>query len=1004
MAKAVAKSKKVAAKSRASKQPKAKAAALAPPRKALKSAAAKPVAKAPAKAVAKAAPKSALKSAPKGAPKPAAKVAPKTAPKTASKPASKTAPKAASKPVAKPAAKSAASAIKPNKWVYTFGDGKAEGKASLRDLLGGKGANLAEMANLGLPVPPGFTIPTSVCTYFYANDKSYPKELVSQVEKALDYVGKLTGKKFGDAENPLLVSVRSGARASMPGMMDTVLNLGLNDETVEALASLSGDRRFAYDSYRRFITMYSDVVLGFEHHHFEDILDTYKDSKGYTLDTDLTSEDWEHLVGKYKEAVAHETGKDFPQDPHDQLWGAIGAVFSSWMNARAVTYRKLHDIPESWGTAVNVQAMVFGNMGDTSATGVAFTRNPSTGEAKLYGEFLINAQGEDVVAGIRTPQEITEEARREAGSDKPSMETAMPDAFAELTRIYTLLEQHYRDMQDMEFTVERGKLWMLQTRGGKRTARAALRIAVELANEGLISKSDAVLRVEPASLDQLLHPTIDPTAKRDVIATGLPASPGAASGEIVFSSEEAAKLQADGHKVILVRIETSPEDIHGMHAAEGILTTRGGMTSHAAVVARGMGKPCVSGCGNIRVDYGRGTMSIGSRTFKTGDIITIDGSLGQVLAGRMPMIEPELSGEFGTLMGWADAVRKLGVRVNADTPDDARTAIKFGAEGIGLCRTEHMFFEETRIRTVREMILAEDEQERRAALAKLLPMQRADFVELFEIMKGLPVTVRLLDPPLHEFLPHTQAEVEEVARAMNTDPRRLADRARELAEFNPMLGFRGCRLAIAYPEIAEMQARAIFEAAVEAEKRTGEAVGLEVMVPLIATKAEFDLVKARIDAMAKEVMRETGAELEYQVGTMIELPRAALMAGEVAKAAEFFSFGTNDLTQTTFGISRDDAASFLGTYIAKGILEIDPFISIDRTGVGELVKIGVERGRATRPALKVGICGEHGGDPASVEFCHQIGMNYVSCSPYRVPIARLAAAQAALGKEIASQA
>ncbi|WP_316232583.1 pyruvate, phosphate dikinase [Bradyrhizobium sp. SZCCHNPS2010] len=996
MAKAVAKSKKVAAKSRASKQPKAKAAALAPPRKALKSAAAKPVAKAPAKAVAKAAPKSALKSAPKGAPK--------TAPKTPSKPASKTAPKAASKPAAKPAAKSAASAIKPNKWVYTFGDGKAEGKASLRDLLGGKGANLAEMANLGLPVPPGFTIPTSVCTYFYANDKSYPKELVSQVEKALDYVGKLTGKKFGDAANPLLVSVRSGARASMPGMMDTVLNLGLNDETVEALASLSGDRRFAYDSYRRFITMYSDVVLGFEHHHFEDILDTYKDSKGYTLDTDLTSEDWEHLVGKYKEAVAHETGKDFPQDPHDQLWGAIGAVFSSWMNARAVTYRKLHDIPESWGTAVNVQAMVFGNMGDTSATGVAFTRNPSTGEAKLYGEFLINAQGEDVVAGIRTPQEITEEARREAGSDKPSMETAMPDAFAELTRIYTLLEQHYRDMQDMEFTVERGKLWMLQTRGGKRTARAALRIAVELANEGLISKSDAVLRVEPASLDQLLHPTIDPTAKRDVIATGLPASPGAASGEIVFSSEEAAKLQADGHKVILVRIETSPEDIHGMHAAEGILTTRGGMTSHAAVVARGMGKPCVSGCGNIRVDYGRGTMSIGSRTFKTGDIITIDGSLGQVLAGRMPMIEPELSGEFGTLMGWADAVRKLGVRVNADTPDDARTAIKFGAEGIGLCRTEHMFFEETRIRTVREMILAEEEQERRAALAKLLPMQRADFVELFEIMKGLPVTVRLLDPPLHEFLPHTQAEVEEVARAMNTDPRRLADRARELAEFNPMLGFRGCRLAIAYPEIAEMQARAIFEAAVEAEKRTGEAVGLEVMVPLIATKAEFDLVKARIDAMAKEVMRETGAELEYQVGTMIELPRAALMAGEVAKAAEFFSFGTNDLTQTTFGISRDDAASFLGTYIAKGILEIDPFISIDRTGVGELVKIGVERGRATRPALKVGICGEHGGDPASVEFCHQIGMNYVSCSPYRVPIARLAAAQAALGKEIASQA
>jgi pyruvate, orthophosphate dikinase len=980
MAKAVAKSKKVAAKSKPSKQTKKAAPASNTSKSARKAL------KTPTRPAAKAA-----KSAPKAAPKPAAKTAAKT--KTAAKPATKAVP-----------TKGAASAIKPGKWVYTFGDGKAEGRSGLRDLLGGKGANLAEMANLGLPVPPGFTLPTSVCTYFYAHGKSYPKELESQVEKALAHVGKLTGKTFGDVNNPLLVSVRSGARASMPGMMDTVLNLGLNDETVEALAKLSGDRRFAYDSYRRFITMYSDVVLGFEHHHFEDILDTFKDSQGYTLDTDLSAEDWERLVGKYKEAVAHETGKDFPQDPHDQLWGAIGAVFSSWMNARAVTYRRLHDIPESWGTAVNVQAMVFGNMGETSATGVAFTRNPSTGEAKLYGEFLINAQGEDVVAGIRTPQEITEESRQESGSDKPSMESAMPEAFKELTRIYRLLEKHYRDMQDMEFTVERGKLWMLQTRNGKRTAKAALRIAVELASEGLISEKDAVLRVEPASLDQLLHPTIDPSAQRDVIATGLPASPGAASGEIVFSSEEAAKLQADGRKVILVRIETSPEDIHGMHAAEGILTTRGGMTSHAAVVARGMGKPCVSGCGSVRVDYGRGTMSIGHRSFKTGDIITIDGSNGQVLAGRMPMIEPELSGEFGTLMGWADEVRKTGVRVNADTPADARTAIKFGAEGIGLCRTEHMFFEETRIRTVREMILAEDEQTRRAALAKLLPMQRADFVELFEIMKGLPVTIRLLDPPLHEFLPHTQAEVEEVARAMNTDPRRLADRARELSEFNPMLGFRGCRLAIAYPEIAEMQARAIFEAAVEAEKRTGEAVGLEVMVPLIATKAEFDLVKARIDAMAKDVSRETGVELEYQVGTMIELPRAALMAGEIAETAEFFSFGTNDLTQTTFGISRDDAASFLGTYINKGILEVDPFISIDRTGVGELVKIGVERGRKTRAGIKVGICGEHGGDPASVAFCHEAKLDYVSCSPLRVPIARLAAAQAALGKTAASQA
>jgi pyruvate,orthophosphate dikinase len=912
--------------------------------------------------------------------------------------------KSSAKPVAKVAAgKPVVDAAKSGKWVFTFGDGKAEGKAEMRDLLGGKGANLAEMANLGLPVPPGFTIPTSVCTYFYAHDKSYPKELKAQVEKALDHVGKLAGKAFGDSRNPLLVSVRSGGRASMPGMMDTVLNLGLNDRTVEALAEMSGDRRFAYDSYRRFITMYSDVVLGFEHAHFEDILDTFKDSQGYTLDTDLTGDDWVDVVGRYKDAVARETGVDFPQDPHDQLWGAIGAVFSSWMNARAVTYRRLHDIPESWGTAVNVQAMVFGNMGETSATGVAFTRNPSTGESRLYGEFLINAQGEDVVAGIRTPQDITEYARKESGSDKASMETAMPEAFDELTRIYTLLEKHYRDMQDMEFTVEQGKLWMLQTRGGKRTAKAALRIAVELANEGLISKKDAVARIDPASLDQLLHPTIDPAAKRDVIATGLPASPGAASGEIVFSSDEAAKLQADGRKVILVRIETSPEDIHGMHAAEGILTTRGGMTSHAAVVARGMGKPCVSGCGSIRVDYGRGTMSIGSRTFKTGDVITIDGSVGQVLAGRMPMIEPKLSGEFGTLMGWADSVRKLGVRVNADTPEDARTAIKFGSEGIGLCRTEHMFFEETRIRTVREMILAEDEQTRRAALSKLLPMQRADFVELFEIMKGLPVTIRLLDPPLHEFLPHTQAEIEEVARAMNTDPRRLADRARDLAEFNPMLGFRGCRLAIAYPEIAEMQARAIFEAAVEAEKRTGKAVGLEVMVPLIATRLEFDLVKARIDATAASVMKETGKKLTYQVGTMIELPRACLMAGDIARTAEFFSFGTNDLTQTTYGISRDDAAGFLGIYIAKGIFEIDPFISMDRDGVGELVKIAVARGRKSRPNIKVGICGEHGGDPASVAFCHEIGLDYVSCSPYRVPIARLAAAQAALGKAVAGQ-
>jgi pyruvate, orthophosphate dikinase len=885
-----------------------------------------------------------------------------------------------------------------HKWVYTFGGGKAEGRSDMRNLLGGKGAGLAEMANLGLPVPPGFTITTEVCTHYYANGNSYPKELQAQVERALAEVGRLTGRTFGDKNNPLLVSVRSGARASMPGMMDTVLNLGLNDETVVSVAEKSGDRRFAYDSYRRFITMYSDVVLGVDHHLFEDILDDHKDRNAYELDTDLGADDWAELVERYKERVEEELGEPFPQDPTKQLWGAIGAVFGSWMNQRAITYRRLHNIPESWGTAVNVQAMVFGNMGETSATGVAFTRNPSTGEKSLYGEFLLNAQGEDVVAGIRTPQEITEKARVTAGSDKPSMERSLPEAFKELTRIYGVLEKHYRDMQDLEFTVEQGKLWMLQTRSGKRTAKAALRIAVELANEKLITREEAVARVEPQALDQLLHPTIDPSAERKVLAVGLPASPGAAAGEIVFSADDAEALKAQGRRVILVRVETSPEDIHGMHAAEGILTTRGGMTSHAAVVARGMGKPCVSGAGTLRVDYTAGTLSVAGQTFRQGDQITIDGSTGQVLAGRVPMIEPELSDEFATLMGWADGVRKLGVRANADTPNDARVALKFGAEGIGLCRTEHMFFEEHRIRAVREMILADDEATRRAALAKLLPMQRQDFVELFEIMQGLPVTIRLLDPPLHEFLPHTEEEIAEVARAMKADPRKLADRARQLHEFNPMLGFRGCRLAIAYPEIAEMQARAIFEAAAEAAKRTGKPVVPEVMVPLIATKAELDLVKERIDAMAQAVAKERGVKIDYQVGTMIELPRAALMAGEIAQSAEFFSFGTNDLTQTTFGISRDDAASFLGPYTARGILKSDPFVSIDREGVGEMMRIGTERGRKTRNKLKVGICGEHGGDPASVAFCHEVGLDYVSCSPFRVPIARLAAAQAALGK------
>jgi pyruvate,orthophosphate dikinase len=902
---------------------------------------------------------------------------------------------AAAKAVAKPHAKSAA---KKGQWVYAFGGGKAEGRAEMRNLLGGKGAGLAEMAHLGLPVPPGFTITTEVCTYFYEHDKTYPKDLKPQVEAALAQVGRITGKKFGDSDNPLLVSVRSGGRASMPGMMDTVLNLGLNDITVAALAEKSGDRRFAYDSYRRFITMYSDVVLGIPHHHFEEILDEHKDRNAHTLDTDLEAGDWEEIVGEFKARVEKESGRPFPQDAHAQLWGAIGAVFSSWMNQRAITYRRLHAIPESWGTAVNVQAMVFGNMGDTSATGVAFTRNPSTGEKKLYGEFLINAQGEDVVAGIRTPQEITEEARKETGSNKPSMESAMPAAFAELKRIHGVLEKHYRDMQDLEFTVEQGKLWMLQTRNGKRTAKAALRIAVELAQEKLISKDEAVTRIDPASLDQLLHPTIDPDAERKIIATGLPASPGAACGEIVFSSEDAELLKSQGHKVVLVRVETSPEDIHGMHAAEGILTTRGGMTSHAAVVARGMGKPCVAGAGALRVDYRAQTMTAGGVTMKKGDILTIDGSTGQVLAGRVAMREPELAGEFGTLMKWADGARKLNVRANADTPADARAAMKFGAEGIGLCRTEHMFFEEDRIRAVREMILAEDEKARRAALAKLLPMQRADFVELFAIMDGLPVTIRLLDPPLHEFLPHTEREIAEVAQAMGADARKLADRARELHEFNPMLGFRGCRLAIAYPEIAEMQARAIFEAAVEVTRTSGKPVAPEIMVPLIAGKAELDLVKERIDAMAETVAAETKSQVKYQVGTMIELPRAALMAGEIAETAEFFSFGTNDLTQTTFGISRDDAASFLGIYTSKGILAGDPFVSIDREGVGELVRIATERGRKVRKDIKLGICGEHGGDPASVAFCNEIGLDYVSCSPFRVPIARLAAAQAALGK------
>uniref|UniRef100_A0A9E7ZM44 Pyruvate, phosphate dikinase n=1 Tax=Bosea sp. NBC_00436 TaxID=2969620 RepID=A0A9E7ZM44_9HYPH len=883
------------------------------------------------------------------------------------------------------------------KWVYTFGDGKAEGEAGMKNLLGGKGANLAEMSNLGLPVPPGFTITTEVCTAYYDNGKSFPAELDGQVKAALAGMAKLTGKTFGDPANPLLVSVRSGARASMPGMMDTVLNLGLNDETVEAVAKASGDERFAWDSYRRFITMYSNVVLDIDHGLFEEALEDYKERKGLHLDTDLKAADWKVLVGKYKEIVKKALGSDFPQEPEKQLWGAVGAVFSSWMNARAIKYRELNSIPASWGTAVNVQSMVFGNMGDTSATGVAFTRNPSTGENALYGEFLINAQGEDVVAGIRTPQDITEKARIEAGSDKPSMEREMPEAYAELCRIYGILEKHYRDMQDMEFTIQEGKLWMLQTRSGKRTAKAALRIAVELATEGLITQEEAVGRVEPGALDQLLHPTIDPKAERRVLTVGLPASPGAAAGEIVFNSDEAEAAKKAGKKVILVRVETSPEDIHGMHAAEGILTSRGGMTSHAAVVARGMGKPCVSGAGQIRIDYAKGTLSIGPTTLKAGDFVTIDGGNGQVLLGEIKMQKPELSGEFATLMGWADKVRRLKVRANAETPEDAKTAREFGAEGIGLCRTEHMFFDEGRIQAVREMILAQDDKGRRAALAKLLPVQRQDFVQLFTIMSGLPVTIRLLDPPLHEFLPQGDKEIGEVASALGVTPDALRQRAAELHEFNPMLGFRGCRLAVAFPEIAEMQARAIFEAAVIAARETGKPVIPEVMVPLVMGKPELDLVKSRIDAMAKAVIEESGTKIDYQVGTMIELPRAALRAAEIAESAEFFSFGTNDLTQTTLGISRDDASSFLGSYTAKGLLDADPFVTIDQDGVGELVKLAAERGRKTRAGIKLGICGEHGGDPASIGFCESVGLDYVSCSPFRVPIARLAAAQAALG-------
>ena len=881
-------------------------------------------------------------------------------------------------------------------WVYGFGGGSADGDASMKNLLGGKGANLAEMSSLGLPVPPGFTITTEACVHYYSNGQTYPDALAGQVAAGLKTFEAVVGKTFGDARNPLLVSVRSGARASMPGMMDTVLNLGLNDETVEGLAALSGDRRFAFDSYRRFITMYSSVVLGLSHDDFEEVLDDHKDRLGVTIDTDLGAADWEKVVVDYKAVVEDRLGHAFPQDPHDQLWGAVSAVFASWMNDRAKFYRRMHDIPESWGTAVNVQSMVFGNMGETSATGVAFTRNPSTGEARLYGEFLINAQGEDVVAGIRTPQSLTKAGREEMGETAPSMEEAMPVVFTEFVDVVGRLESHYRDMQDIEFTVEQGRLWMLQTRNGKRTAKSALKIAVDLAAEGVISEEEAVSRVEPSALDQLLHPTLDPKASRTVVASGLPASPGAATGRIVFDADEAERLSQLGDAVILVREETSPEDIHGMHAARGIVTARGGMTSHAAVVARGMGRPCVCGINELSIDDKAGTFTARGRTFRAGDIITIDGSKGEVLDGAVAMIEPELTGDFQTLMAWADKVRRLKVRANAETPLDAKTARGFGAEGIGLCRTEHMFFDDARIAAVREMILADDEAGRRLALAKIAPFQKADFVELFTIMAGLPVTVRLLDPPLHEFIPHTDAEIDALAVTQGLDAAKLKRRAKELHETNPMLGHRGCRLGVAYPEIYEMQVRAILEAALQVKQTAAEAPIPEIMHPLVALGLEMKYLRELTDRTAEAVFADAGDRVEYLVGTMIELPRAALRAADLAEYAEFFSFGTNDLTQTTFGISRDDSGRFLQAYMDKGIFETDPFVRLDQDGVGDLIRIAAERGGAARPGIKMGICGEHGGDPSSIAFCEEVGLDYVSCSPYRVPIARLAAAQAAL--------
>ena len=881
------------------------------------------------------------------------------------------------------------------KWIYAFGEGKADGNAGLKSLLGGKGANLAEMSALGLPVPPGFTLTTSSCVHYFQNNNSFPEGLEGQLEEALAQLEQQTRKQFGAAHNPLLVSVRSGARASMPGMMDTVLNLGLNDETVAGLATLTGDDRFALDCYRRFITMYANVVLGVGHHHFEDILDDHKDRLGISIDTQITADDWKAIIEDYKACVRDALGHDFPQSVKDQLWGAIKAVFGSWMNDRAKFYRKMNDIPEDWGTAVNIQAMVFGNMGDSSATGVAFTRNPSSGENLLYGEYLMNAQGEDVVAGIRTPQALTKQSRLAMGETKPSMEEQLPEVYAQFKTIVETLERHYRDVQDVEFTVEQGKLYMLQTRNAKRTSRAALKIAVDMAKAGLITPREALMRLDPAGLDQLLHPMLDPKADKMVIARGLPASPGAASGKIVFTADDAVRFAATGDDVILVRDETSPEDIHGMHAARAIVTARGGMTSHAAVVARGMGRPCVSGAGELSIYADRGEFIARGQSFKQGDIITLDGSSGEIIKGAVRMIEPEFSEDFHQVMAWADDHKSMAVLANAETPTDAKTALGFGAQGIGLCRTEHMFFDDDRITAVREMILADDEAGRRRALAKIEPMQKSDFVQLFTIMDGLPVVIRLLDPPLHEFLPHSLEDVGLVAQATGVSEEKLYKRTKELSETNPMLGWRGCRLGVTFPEIYEMQIRAIMNAACDV-KEMGLMPVPEIMHPLVATETEMKVLEALTRSVADGVLAERNMEIAYKVGTMIELPRAALLADKLAQSAAFFSFGTNDLTQTTYGISRDDSGRFLNPYIEKGIFDKDPFVTLDPDGVGALIEIAVQKGKQTRPDIKLGLCGEHGGDPASIEFCQKIGLSYISCSPYRVPVARLAAAQAAI--------